>query len=115
MNETPLRMDVVRDGALARLTIVGEVDDTNVATVAATIVECRRAPAEVVELDLSAVDYLGSAGVRALAEAEEHATGATVRIVAASTIVRRVLELTGLSRMADRSDSELSGDARGRP
>jgi anti-sigma B factor antagonist len=54
-----------------------------------------------VELDLTEVTFIGSGGLRAIAEAVRAGgpTGAKVTVVAASRIARRALELTGMAAL----------------
>jgi anti-anti-sigma factor len=90
-----LRIDV--SGEVARVALAGEIDDSNVDELSATLGELFGLHLRRIELDLAAVDYLGSAGVRALVRAVDNTGGVDVAVVAASDIVVRVLEITGLS------------------
>jgi len=56
-------------------------------------------PATTVEIDLDGVNLFGAAGIRALLEAEQEASrrGCSVSVVAASPLVRRVLQVTSLT------------------
>jgi anti-anti-sigma factor len=89
-----LRVDVT--GPVAKVGLGGEIDDSNVEEVASTLRDLCAPPVERIELDLGEVDYLGSAGVRALVRAADNGRGIRVAVVQASQIVLRVLELTGL-------------------
>jgi len=75
------------------------IDDATVDRLIDALDGLCQAPLERVELDLSAVGYLGSAGVRALAQAADNPAGVPVQVVGASDIVRRVLALTGVDRL----------------
>jgi anti-anti-sigma factor len=57
--------------------------------------------AKAVEVDLSSVELFGSAGINALLRARHEAeiVGCAVTVVAASQIVRRVLEITSLTEL----------------
>jgi anti-sigma B factor antagonist len=51
-----------------------------------------------IQVDLSAVDYMDSTGLRAVLVARDEAEsrGATLRVVAASNIVSRLIEIAGV-------------------
>jgi anti-anti-sigma regulatory factor len=55
----------------------------------------------VVEVDRSAVDLFGSVGINALLKARQEAgiIGCAVTVIAASAIVRKVLEITCLTKL----------------
>ncbi len=99
MNGEPVRVLTALRGPVARVGVVGEIDDATVDRLIDTLDGLCQAPMERVELDLSAVGYLGSAGVRALAQAADNPAGVSVQVVGASDIVRRVLSLTGVDRL----------------
>jgi anti-sigma B factor antagonist len=84
------------DGS-ARIDVRGEVDLAAEATLVDQVSELATGPeAGVVLLDLSAVEFIDSSGVRALIRAHQ-AHGDRVRLVAASDPVQRVLEIAGLT------------------
>ncbi len=99
MNGESVRVLTALRGPVARVGVAGEIDDATVDRLIDTLDGLCQAPQERVELDLSAVGYLGSAGVRALAQAADNPAGVPVRVVGASEIVRRVLALTGIDRL----------------
>ena len=98
MSEEPVRVLTALHGAVARVGVAGEIDDATVDRLAEALDGLCQPPLERVELDLSAVGYLGSAGVRVLAQAADNPAGVPVQVVGASDIVRRVLALTGIDR-----------------
>lgn len=72
----------------------GEVDASTAPRLAAAI----HAAGPVVRLDLSAIDFLDSSGIGVLVEAHQQLDedGGSLTIVAASAMVRRVLDLSGM-------------------
>jgi anti-anti-sigma factor len=99
MIDEPVEVRIEAAGCLARVEVGGEIDDSNVASLISAFSGLADQSLERIDVDLTNVDYLGSAGVRALVQAADHAGGALVRIVAASDIVLRVLELSGVIGM----------------
>lgn len=99
MIDEPVEIRIEAAGSLARVEVGGEIDDCNVASLTAAFSGLADQALERIDVDLTDVDYLGSAGVRALVQAVDHAGGALVRIVAASEIVLRVLEVSGVIGM----------------
>ncbi len=85
-------------GSVARVGVAGEIDDATVERLTDALSGLCQPPLERVEIDLSAVAYLGSAGVRALAQAADNPAGVPVQVVGASEIVRRVMALTGIDK-----------------
>lgn len=100
--------DVVRfeavdhgDGATV-LHVAGEVD-TLTAPLLTEQLEQRLSSGSLLVLDLSAVTFLGSAGLAALVAAKDQAQqqGRGLRLVCGSRIVTRALEATGLLSLFD--------------
>jgi anti-sigma B factor antagonist len=91
-------VEVVELNGVARLVISGEIDITQADAVLATLRHYVAATATV-ELDLAALEYIDSTGLSALLAASEmsRAHGRDFRVVAASGIVRRVLEVSGVA------------------
>jgi len=76
-----------------RVTVEGEVDASNCEEFLSFVAEA--ASAEGQELDLAAVTFMDSSGLRALVRMKsEHSS---FEIVGASTAVRRLLELAGMT------------------
>jgi len=85
-----------------RLLVLGEVIDPSDGTqLYDAICSEVRARAKFVEVDLSDVDMLGSAGLNALVHAYQDAKrlGCAVAVVAASPFVRRVLAVADLTEL----------------
>jgi anti-sigma B factor antagonist len=72
------------------------------ATVDELVAALEAAPADaVVEVDCSAVEFMDSSGVRALilASNRAEAAGGRVRVVRATNVVRRLLEITAVAHL----------------
>ena len=87
-------------GPAVVITVAGEIDLATVTalrTELGTALRLAAAPAPVV-LDLTGVEFLGSAGLAAIAEASQQATAQRIplRVVATSHTVLRPIEVTGL-------------------
>jgi anti-anti-sigma factor len=92
----PLEIDVDRDGATATITVTGEIDlETSGALQDALtrVYDCGA-----VHLDLSDVEYMDSTGLRTVlvAKGEIERSGGSLDVVAASSIVTRLIEITGI-------------------
>lgn len=92
----PLAISVERGDDAATLTVEGEVDlDTSASLrdALADLLDCRA-----VHLDLSRVEYMDSTGLRTVLVAKEEldAVGGSLDVVAASSIVSRLIEITGV-------------------
>lgn len=98
MSDEPVRVLTALQGPVARVGVAGEIDDATVDRLAETLAALCQPPMERVEVDLTSVVYLGSAGVRALVQAADNPAGVPLHVVAASDIVLRVLALTGIDR-----------------
>ena len=93
---SPLDISVERHGEGATVSVTGEVDletSTTLSESLAALRDCRE-----VHLDLSNVDYMDSTGLRAVLVAKDDAAsaGRLLDIVAASSIVSRLIEITGV-------------------
>jgi anti-sigma B factor antagonist len=77
------------DGAVV-LTLTGEIDMSNAHAFATALAEARQDAAEPLVVDLSAVDYLDSAGLAALLPHVEH-----VRLIA-GPLLEPLLTIAGL-------------------
>lgn len=84
--------------ALIRITPPTEVDAESVKVLAADLEAI--AAGSVVVLDCSDVTFMDSSGIRTIvAESERHdANGGTLKVANPSAVVRRLLELTDLTR-----------------
>ena len=90
------------DAAVKRVVVKGEVlDPDHASELYAAICREVKHRAKVVEVDLSGVELFGCAGINALLKARHEAEilGCVVTVVAASQLVRRVLEITSLTEL----------------
>jgi anti-sigma B factor antagonist len=89
---------VTSDGSSTVVTAAGEVDGCSAPRLATVLDSVVAGAAPNATVDLTAVTFLGSAGVHALAAAHRSATavGARLRVLAARPAVVRPLQLTGL-------------------
>jgi anti-sigma B factor antagonist len=93
-----IRHDSRGDGQVV-IALQGQVDLATAPQLADAVAGATRQGAETVVVDLTDVDFLDSAGVRALVESAQAAaaTGVTVSVTGASGWVARVLEITGVA------------------
>jgi len=102
MTCSALTMRTEKSDGCCRLVLDGEVIDPPHAVELYEAI-CREVQhhANAVEVDLSGVDLFGSAGINALLMARKEAelVGCVVTVIAASPIVRRVLEITALTEL----------------
>jgi anti-anti-sigma factor len=94
-----LRIDVDETGEVTRLTLVGELDSDEAPKLSDAITRAVRShPGRPIGLDAEDLGFLDSGGIRALIESrqEAEAAGSRLTVVAASTVVFQVLEITGL-------------------
>jgi anti-sigma B factor antagonist len=97
-----LDIAVDRDNGSATVTVHGEIDlETSGALTSALagVLDVGN-----VRLDLTGVDYMDSTGLRAVLVAREglRAAGGDLRVVSASSIVTRLIEITGIHDLLDR-------------
>lgn len=95
----PLDIVIDRDEQMATVTVSGEVDlesSTALREALATTTDC-----SLVRLDLSAVDYMDSTGLRTVlvAREERRAAGGALEVAAASGIVTRLIEISGVDNL----------------
>jgi anti-anti-sigma factor len=86
---------VETDGATV-LRVTGGLDVTLAPRLQRAVERAARDGARRIVIDLTGCDFLASAGISTLARAQRPGGGATLRIVAASRLVLRPLELTKL-------------------
>jgi anti-sigma B factor antagonist len=104
----PLRIDIIQPRSdVAVLRLQGDLDLLTAPLLRETL---RSMPdrADCVLVDLTGIEFLGSAGLAELAAAQNAATGAGARIVlvASSRAVLRPLEVTGLHTLFQIFESE---------
>jgi anti-anti-sigma factor len=82
------------------VTVAGELDFSTAPRLAAVLETRLESAVKTVVVDLSAVTFIGSAGLEVLAQAHLRAslTGRAVRLVTGSHCVDRALHITGLDR-----------------
>ena len=109
MSEEIWSYHVTRIGSMVTVELSGEIDMAVSGDVLDAITaELGRAGTVTVLVDLSAVTFLGSAGLQALVEARRLADADRRRLVVtgAKGLPRQVLEITSLLTFLDRSESD---------
>jgi anti-sigma B factor antagonist len=95
-----LRIAVRRTGGVTMLTVVGDVDLASAPTFDDHIARCLDSRTTTLVLDLTGVTFLGTAGLAALVRANSQAgPDCQLRVVAATRIARRPLQLTELDQL----------------
>ncbi|WP_347057442.1 STAS domain-containing protein [Blastococcus sp. HT6-30] len=94
----PVSLEISGTASLPRLTAAGEIDCTSAPQVRAVLDQLVDAAPREVVVDLTAVTFLDSAGLCALAAAHRRAlaAGGRLRVLAATRAVIRPLQITGL-------------------
>ena len=96
-------LDIATDrrGDTSIIRVVGELDIGTAPRLIATVHDLVGQGMRRIELDCSAVDFVDSAGVRALIVSRNEATqhGAHLDVTATSASMSRVLDMTGLSSL----------------
>lgn len=105
----PLSIAVADDQWATTVTVRGEIDLETTADLSSALANLKGSSA--VHLDLTGVDYMDSTGLRALLLAKEEAErdGRTLQVTAASNIVTRLIEITGVNGLlaaAENTDDE---------
>ena len=92
----PFEVTVQRDDAVATVVVSGELDLATAPSLSSTVAE--QGDARLLVLDLTAVTFIDSTGVRVLIEADRACAGSGSRLVvlAGDGPVRRVLDLCDL-------------------
>ncbi|WP_246127966.1 STAS domain-containing protein [Amycolatopsis rhizosphaerae] len=86
-------------GAAVVLVVSGDIDMVTAPEFEKALLAALRDRPEVLVVDLSAVEFLGSAGLTALVTARQEAgSDTTLRVVAESSTTARPLQLTGLDQ-----------------
>lgn len=82
------------------LSVVGEIDAHTAPTLAAAIADCDQ---DTVVVDMSAVEFVDSSGLRVLIEAHQTAdeAGRSFQLSNPSSTVSRLLEISGVSDYLD--------------
>jgi anti-anti-sigma factor len=94
-----LSVTVDREGATAIVTVRGEIDLESSSELTAALAGLE-APGDV-DVDLADVTYIDSSGLRALLTARDAASaaGGRLRVSATSSIVARLIEITGTDEL----------------
>jgi anti-sigma B factor antagonist len=92
----PFEVTVQRDNAVATVVVSGELDLATAPELSAAVAQHR--DAQLLVLDLTAVTFIDSTGVRVLIETDRSCAGSSSRlaVLAGDGPVRRVLSLCGL-------------------
>jgi len=95
----PLEITIDRDSDDVRLVVSGEVDLETSASLREALSEI--VSSRHVSLDLTGVGYMDSTGLRTILVAKEEIerAGGTLDVAAASTIVSRLIEISGVSEL----------------
>jgi anti-sigma B factor antagonist len=96
---SPLEIELDRSGDNVTLVVTGEIDLESSTALGDALDELVTSPT--VLLDLSGVGYMDSTGLRTILVAKEaiERTGGTLRISAASNIVTRLIEISGVGAL----------------
>lgn len=95
----PFTVSVVVNDGYGVVTAVGEIDRETSSKLSAAIARAA-VTAHSIELDLGAVRFMDSQGLRAIVEAQSSVgTDRSFRIIEASPQVHRLLEVTGLAEV----------------
>lgn len=94
---------VQRTGQQTVVTLPADIDVTNSGRIHTVLLQAVDDGAAVLIADLSATEFCASAGVQVLTHVHHAAlaAGARLRVAAPSSMVQRVLELTGASHLID--------------
>ena len=95
MDSPNLAMVVTHDNGRPQCAIRGDIDILTAATFAHTLASFIEVGEPEIELDLSAVEFLDSRGIRELIVARR--AGLRIMITAASAAVRRTLDIAGVN------------------
>ena len=93
---SPLEIDVQRDDTTATITVSGEIDLETSGALHDALTSASRC--RTVHLDLSGVEYMDSTGLRTVlvAKGDIERAGGSLDVTAASSIVSRLIEITGI-------------------
>ncbi len=98
-SETPVfSVEITRDGTAVTATVTGEIDAATAGELETTLVSALPGSTSI-SVDMSAVGFMDSSGLRAMVVAMYAAdeAGVSLRIVATNTTVDRLLSITGLT------------------
>ena len=97
----PFEVESVHGGDGVRLVLRGELDLLAAPNLRTALLEAGRHDGGTIELDLSAVSFIDSTGISVIVQAWQRANAEGGRLVlgAASPVVARVIEATGLTEL----------------
>ena len=99
----PAQFDIASsvDGDCVRLVVAGELDLLAAPHLRTALLEASHHNGATIELDLSAVSFIDSTGISVILQAWQRANAGGGRLVlgAASPVVARVVEATGLTEL----------------
>jgi anti-anti-sigma factor len=93
-----LRIDAVQYDGGVRVALRGDLDLAGVAAADSAIRDAMTGPGEVT-VDLAALDFIGSEGIRVVLRARERADadGRALRVIAGGGAARRLIDILGLA------------------
>ncbi len=96
--DSSLTVSIVYNGAITRLVAVGEIDASSANTFEAAANQALAERPEAIQIDLAAVSFIDSSGLRAIIALSNRANDQHVpcSVTGLSSAARRVLEITGL-------------------
>lgn len=99
--EPYLQVDVEEAGGAALVVARGEVDAATATTLAERLEEAAAAHPGAISVDLSAVTFIDSSGLRVItvARSQAEAEGRLLVVTEASEAVRRIFAMTGLTAL----------------
>lgn len=105
-HDGPFGLRAAKLGQTYRVTLRGEFDLAAVATVEQALAPAYGGGTRLLEIDLSALTFLDSSGLRAILEARDRAAGSGVelRLVRGVETVQRVFAITGLEQLLPFAD-----------
>ena len=106
-------LQVVKSGSETRLQPSGELDIATTPALEEAIAEATSEPGASLVLDLRALTFMDSTGLRALAQANTRAgdSGIALSIIRGPRQIERVLEISGLGALLPLVDAPPDGDA----
>ena len=108
-----LKIESRSEGAVAHLVLAGEFDLAGIQRFQEPLTKLERSDAATIVIDLSALDFMDSSGLRALVMADERAraAGRRLAIVPGPPQIRRVFEITQLAQRLDLIDDAYAAGA----
>jgi anti-anti-sigma factor len=102
-----MRVSAAHDGPMAVVRLKGRLDGESARHLSDTIEDLLREGARSIEIDMSGIEYLSSAGIRVLAQKSEDlsALRGSLHVVTPSTEARGMLDAAGLSAMLVRESA----------